>query len=221
MDTEISPALGLAFKAGFIRMCIEAIRLGYDRMLVDSEYKLDWDEDTITNSLITSMRRTGYLRDNGIAVNLQVPIVTADIASGNVSFIAAAKVDFKLSIWPPTLDDELEYFAEAKNLSENDWTKSTGKRVRASKYRKRYITTGIENYLTGRYPEGCLVGYVVNGCVTSVVAGLNNLIQSKGLSPRIGQLAPAQTASWSAHYHSDNIPHTEDFPLIHLLLQLT
>lgn len=189
-------------------------------MLVDSEYHLDWDEDTITNSLITSMRRTGYLRDNGIAVNLQVPIVTADIASGKVPFIAAAKVDFKLSIWPPTADDELEYFAEAKNLSESDWTKPSGAQVRASYYLDRYIKTGIENYLTGRYPEGCLVGYVVNGCVPPVVAGINNLIQSRSLGPRIGQLVPQPSASWSAHYHSDNLPQAEVFSLIHLLLQL-
>lgn len=189
-------------------------------MLADSEYKLDWDEDTITNCLITAMRRTGYLRDNGIAVNLQVPIVTADIASGKIPFVAAAKVDFKLSIWPPTLDDELEYFAEAKNLSENDWVKPSGAQVRASYYLDRYIKTGIENYLTGRYPEGCLVGYIVNGCTSPVVAGLNNLILSKGLNPRIGQLAQAQAASWSAHYHSDNLLQTDVFPIIHLLLQL-
>lgn len=220
MDTGVSLNLATAFKAGFIQHCLEAIRLGYEQMLTDKEYQLHWEEDTLTNCLVTAMRKTGYPRDNGISLNLQVPIVTPAIATGQASFITAPKVDFKLSTWGSPTRDELEYFAEAKNLSQQDWHKPSGAWVRATYYRGRYLDTGIENYLSYRYPEGCLVGYVVNGSTIAVVNSLNHLIQTRSLPPRVGLLIQDASAIWTAHYHSDNCLSNGVMPLTHLLLQL-
>ena len=220
MGTGVSQALAAKFKAGFIQKCVEAIRLGHAQMLMDGLYQTHWEEDIITNCLVTAMRKTGFLRDEGLSVNLQVPIVTPAIAAGLASFITAPKVDFKFAIWPGNAQDELEYFAEAKNLSQRDWQKPSGAWVRTAHYRKRYLKTGIDNYLSGRYPEGCLVGYIVNGTTSAVVMGLNRLIKSSAISPRVGLLLPATGSSWTARYHSNNLPGGNPYPLIHLMLQL-
>lgn len=221
METKVSPTLAAALKSGFIHHCVEAIRIGYEKMVLDKRYALDWDEDNITACLVETMKQTGYLRKHRISVNLQTPIVNTAIAFEGANFLEAPKVDFKLSTWANSVEDEIEFFAEAKNLSERDWIKSGGAHVQAAYYRRRYIDTGIENYLTDRYPEGCLVGYVVNGTISSVVAGLNRLIQSRNLSPRVGQLIAKDPPGWTAHYYSENSPHEDILTLIHLILQLS
>lgn len=218
MNGGISQGVRAGFRASFVKNCVEAIRRGHNKVLVDRRYNIEWDEDNLTLHLVESMKQTGFLRQLRISVNYQTPIVSPEMVYDGANFLAAPRVDFKLSTW--INEDEAEFFAEAKNLSQRNWTKSTGKHVRADYYRTRYLETGIENYLSGRYPEGCLVGYVVNGSTPPVVAGLNRLIKTRRLGPRVGCLMPLPPPAWPAHYHSDNTPDNIQLPLIHLLLQL-
>ena len=218
MGPGVSSQVQAGFQASFVQNCVRAIQLGHDKMLADQLYSFEWDEDNLTLHLVNAMKQTGFLRQLRISINYQTPIVSTQMVFDGADFLTAPRVDFKLSTW--VTEDEAEFFAEAKNLSQRDWTKSTGKQVRASHYRARYLETGIENYLIGRYPEGCLIGYVVNGATTDVVAGLNQLINTRRLQPRVGHLIALPPPTWSARYHSDNLPDNVPLTLIHLLLQL-
>ena len=55
---------------------------------------------------------------------------------------------------------------EAKNLKEKN-----------SGLKKRYIEIGIENFITGKYPRGFLVGYLLEGTVIPTVDGINDLLK--------------------------------------------
>ena len=70
---------------------------------------------------------------------------------------------------------------EAKNLVEHDYTKKGRKRaVKANKVLERYVETGIDHFLTGYYPHGCLLGYVINGTIKGVVNTLNSILVKAG-----------------------------------------
>lgn len=204
--------------AGFRHKCVEAIQLGYNRMIAEKFYQVDWEEDNLTICLVETIKKTSSLAQSHISVNYQTPIYSAAMAYLGASSLQAPRVDFKFSTF--SKQEEYEYFAEAKNLSESDWYKASGSKVSASYYRARYIDTGIENYLVGRYPDGCLVGYIVNGKESNILAGLNGLISSRCASPRIGLLRKDSTVSFPICYTSDNQSSTGPITLRHLLLQL-
>lgn len=205
-------------KASFISHCIEAINTGYDIILANASHKLDWKEDNLTAHLVETIELSGFLTSFQISVNYQSPIVSHAIASEGADFLTAPKVDFKFSNWSGR--NEFKFYAEAKNLSERDWYKASGALVKSSKQRGRYLDTGIENFLSGRYPEGCLVGYVLNGSTAAIVSGLNSLIKKRNLGPRTGIIAFDHTAAWPICYYSDNEKDEQPYRLVHLMLQL-
>ena len=55
---------------------------------------------------------------------------------------------------------------EAKNLKEKD-----------SDLKRRYIDTGINSFVSKRYENGCLLGYVLEGDLDKTVAGVNKLLK--------------------------------------------
>ena len=215
---RVSSKIKNNFYAAFINHCLGAIQAGYDKMRIDSKYKIDWEEDNLTICLVETIKQTPFLGRDQISVNYQTPIYNEAMAFGGANSLRAPRVDFKFSTFSgPT---EVAYYAEAKNLSENDWRKADGASVDASHYRARYIDTGIENYLTERYPKGCLVAYIVNGNVATVVSGLNNLINRRNASPRIGLIQKDVTDHRDCCYISNNQISDVDFSLKHLMLQL-
>jgi len=87
----------------------------------------------------------------------------------------APRIDLQFSNW--TNHVNFEYFVEFKNLSENDWIKSTGAKVKANALIKRYVTTGIKHFASGYYPQnGCLCGYVTQGDTEGIVSKLNAIL---------------------------------------------
>jgi hypothetical protein len=215
---RIRPEVQAALVNAFVNHCVEAIQIGYDMMRSENRYDVDREEDNLTICLVETIKKTPFLGQYRISVNYQSPIYTDAMAFEGANSLRAPRVDFKFSkfIGPK----ERDYYAEAKNLSENNWNKSDGASVKASHYRARYIDTGIENYLSGRYPEGCLLGYVVNGDVVNVVAGINNLIKTRKASPRIGLITKDPTTTMPICYVSDNQTASGPVSLRHLILQL-
>jgi hypothetical protein len=64
-------------------------------------------------------------------------------------------------------------------LAENNWLKSHNSKVNASGLRARYIDTGIANFVSGRYPYGCLAGYILEGSADKILVMINKLLKSK------------------------------------------
>lgn len=218
---KISPKLRTNFQTAFINHCAEAIQIGYDIMYSEKRYETDWEEDNLTICLVQTIKQAQFLGQYRISVNYQPPIYDEAMAFEGANPLRAPRVDFKFSKFFGPM--ERDYYAEAKNLSETDWVKpKAGTTVYASHYRARYIDTGITNYLSGRYPEGCLVGYIVNGTVANVVAGLNTLIDSrnKKLSTGIGRINNDTSTTLTICYSSDNQSVNGPFAIRHLMLQL-
>src|SRR5262249_16950948 len=109
------------------------------------------------------------------------------------------RIDVKYSVWSSNI--EIDYYMEAKNLAENNWKKqSTNTSVNASSLRKRYINTGIGNFSSGRYPNGCILGYVMEGKLSNIVKLLNQILASNQRSEE--KLVNDRTYNVPYHYIS-------------------
>lgn len=217
MNGHIDPKIIAAAKHNFVMLCLDALQRGYDSMVKDAQYDRDWKEDKLTAQLVDKTKSTGFLREKQISVNHQPPIYSQGVIYGEEDPLNAPKVDFKFTKWYSKL--ELDYYAEAKNVSETDWLKKDGSVVNASKYRARYIDTGIENFLTDRYPEGCLLAYVVHGKTENIITGINRLIESRKINPRVGLIKKDSSVPFSVCHASDHVLKSGERTIRHLFLQ--
>ncbi|CAA6802194.1 MAG: Unknown protein [uncultured Sulfurovum sp.] len=139
-----------------------------------NQYDLDWEEEQFNQELVVFMKksrlRTKYKLTIGVERKLfneeQSPIDTNNPKK-------LPRIDINIVSWNFQKDIELEYFFEAKNLSEKNWYKKSGAKVDASSYQRRYIQTGIENFRTGRYYNGSLIGYILEGGIEPIIDKLN------------------------------------------------
>jgi len=76
-----------------------------------------------------------------------------------------SRIDFVFSVF--TSNKKYKYFIEAKNLKEKY----------DSGLKKRYIDTGINNFILEKYKNGSLVGYLVKGDLTRTIIGINKLLK--------------------------------------------
>lgn len=163
-----------SFKIKFEQNCVLLLLESYKKVVSKINFK-ELSENNITAHLV------GILRSDPTRLNLQISIQretyidNAEIYSGLQNADEAVRIDIKYITWSSSL--EYEYFMEAKNLSENNWTKSTNKaQVSAYKQQKRYIETGIQNFISNKYPNGCLIGYIVEGSPDNIVLGINKIL---------------------------------------------
>ena len=75
--------------------------------------------------------------------------------------------------------------------------------MKASAVIKRYVETGIDHYLSGYYPCGCMLGYVLNGTIPGIVASINAKLRNEG---RHGEdLTMVKSSIPWAEYRSNHI----------------
>lgn len=218
MNGQLNGKIIARFRDSFVTDCITGILLGYEKMRLDNQYKAYWKENKLTAHLVAKMNETGFFDDKSIIIIPQAPLYNNDINYGDADPDKAPVIDFKFSrSWSQL---KFDYYAEAKNLSETNWSKPSGASVDAYGSRSYYISDGINRYLTSYYPEGCLIGYVVNGTTSGVVSTINHLITHRGSSPQIGIIERDTSSNSECCYISQNQLQDRVYPLRHLLLQL-
>lgn len=136
---------------------------------------INWVEEDISKEL------TNCLQSNKkrIAWKIRVEPEHRLYKEDNLSANKSPRIDFCFSTWT---DTEWEFFAEAKNLIESDCeTNRIGKNgkisINAHSLYKRYIETGIDNFISGKYPpNGCLIGYILQGKAENIISALNSCL---------------------------------------------
>ncbi len=74
------------------------------------------------------------------------------------------RIDFRLTSFISTY--EYEYFFEAKRLKE-----------KSSDLKRAYINEGMDRYISGKYPIGCMLGYLLEGEIDETIKGINSLLK--------------------------------------------
>lgn len=161
----------------FEENCISLLLDSYNKIPNKNTFK-ELTENNITAQLIGLIKLNPLRTELNISVNREAYNDTEAIYKGLSDADESPRIDMKYTVWNSNI--EFEYFIEAKNVSENNWKKSTVTTpINAKELQKRYISTGIQNFITGRYPHGCLVGYVTEGISNNIVTKINTLLTSE------------------------------------------
>jgi len=165
------------FRKAFENQCVHLFIEGYRKLRANS-YDIAWEEEKFSMEIARSMETCLETLIWKIDIVSEPRLYSEAMTTGGVAPREAPRIDFRLSNWSTV--KKFIYHLEAKNLAENDWQKSTGPHVIASALNGRYIDTGIDNYVNGRYQTGCLIGYVLNGKAPAVVNKINDLLTKRG-----------------------------------------
>lgn len=220
MDGRINPKIQDQLWLKFTAWCHQAVVEGYRNMRRDSRDFKECEEEDISLALYLEMKKLPLLKAKQIWVVGEFRLYSEDIKTGKLKAKNADRIDFHFMQWK--LNEEITYSGEAKNLSHKNWEKLIGTIVNASKYRVRYIETGIEKLLFGAYSvgHGFLIGYVVNGCATDNVAGVNMLLKKRQLPPKIGLIEMRKAiAGYDKCYLSINQRDDREVKLQHIFLE--
>ncbi len=139
---------------------------------------IDWGEENITANIYVLIHDCQMAIDFDIYPESEHPFYDQDILDNKKKAKAASRIDL---LFQNNWDGKrFSFFVEAKNLIEKDVQKKGRKSMTLAKdVLKRYIETGIDHYIGGYYPQGCMLGYVLNGSIEGVVNALNNIFIEK------------------------------------------
>lgn len=168
-------------KAGFEYKCIFILVDGYRLMKAANQYSLDWEEEQFTAQLINFIKSCPSSKNWKVHVNHEIRNYTEEIISGEKLPKQASRIDMQMLSWQS--ENEEVYYIEAKNLCENNWTKSTGSEVSSSYQLNRYVNTGISHFISGHYPKnGGVCGYILKGNSDRIAQKLNVVLKKKSMS---------------------------------------
>lgn len=169
--------------------CLNLIIEAYKAAQISKTITPVFDEEDITEVLNT------FLDDNPQRIDWQIATNTEnrlrnDKAKKSKGFSKkAARIDLRFTTMTSSLD--YRYYMEAKNL-----------KINSSALKRRYIKTGIDNYISTKYNDGFLVGYVLQGDVTKNIDGVNKLLIKDSRGTEIISLRPNKIIGYDQYLSS-------------------
>lgn len=171
LDTEIVNGFQYAFEQN----CLSLFADAYVHINRTLKITTDWEEENISANFFDYIDKSKVAIGLNINISDEYRLYYRKILSGKISAKSAARIDFRLTTNWTQGTKRLEYFVEAKNLIESDcFKKGRTTKLNAKKSQKRYIETGINHFISKKYPQnGCLVGYVLQGDPDKIVQKIN------------------------------------------------
>lgn len=179
------------FKNSFEDICHQLLVQGYQNIRTNGSCDKNWDEENISAHFINNIENLPLAIKHKIDIKREHPIDTNAIINRGSKAKTASRIDiyFFQTTW--TNPKQVKgYSVEAKNISQNNWTKNTNKSVNASTQKTEYITKGIDEFVQGNYPQGCMIAYVVQGNIPIIIKDVNNRIKKQTSYPsKIGVIS--------------------------------
>lgn len=151
------------FKNAFEQKCFRLVIEAYETALGEKVIQLEWDENDISSELHRHIEANPIRRKWKVSTNIE-PHIPKDIPKVKGFSAKFPRIDLRLTSFMSIY--EYEYFFEAKNLKQN-----------SSALKRRYINTGIDNFLSKKYENGSLIGYLLEGKTDETVKGINSLLE--------------------------------------------
>jgi hypothetical protein len=151
------------FRDAFEQKCFQLIIVAYTTSISEKIIQLDWDENDISAELHQHLKESPLRTKWRVSTNVEshIPKYVHKTKGFSSKF---PRIDFRLTSFIST--HEYEYFFEAKNLRQND-----------SALKRRYIDTGINNFVSKKYENGSLIGYLLEGNAKETIIGINSLLE--------------------------------------------
>ncbi|AFD08699.1 hypothetical protein [Solitalea canadensis] len=192
-----------AFRKSFELNCIELISNAYAVAFKEKKYELNWLENDFSELLGNYVNEGRLSLDKGITCKtenklfIQVDNLTKGFAD------KLPRIDFIYTKhWKR---QRFECFMEAKRLKEKD-----------SGLKRAYINDGMDRFVSQKYPLGCMVGYLLEGCSNETVNGINTLLEK---DKRNTETLNLKISKFHKIYYESE--HTEIGTLKHLIFDFT
>jgi hypothetical protein len=144
--------------------CLRLLVLAFQVARSSNSIQLDWNENDITYVLNDYIKKNPLTNEWNIVTNREDSLSDESIPRKKGFANRSSRIDLRfVRITSP---DEYTYYAEAKNLKEND-----------SALKRRYIDTGINSFVGGKYKNGCLLAYILEGDLMKCIEGVNKLLK--------------------------------------------
>lgn len=192
-----------SFKRGFEEKCFQLITESYVSAMETKVIKLNWDENDITSELHEHIKENPLRLKWSIITNVEQHLPKDDIKKEKGFAAKLPRIDLRLVTINSSL--EYEYHMEAKNLKEKD-----------SGLKRRYVDTGINSFVSKKYGNGCLLGYVLEGDLHKTVHGINKLLKKDDREPEFLKLKPY-------HFHDKyyESEHNNDVVIKHFMFDFS
>jgi hypothetical protein len=154
------------FRNAFEQKCFQLIIDAYQTSLVEKVIQLDWNENDISSELHRHIKENPLRLKWKVSTNVEADI-PKDIPKVKGFSDTFPRIDFRFTSFISIY--EYEYFLEAKNLKQSGQEGSALKR--------RYIDTGIDNFVFKKYENGSLIGYLLEGKPNKTISGINSLLE--------------------------------------------
>lgn len=162
--------------AAFERACLMLLTEAFKRMKEEGTFDLSWKETCFSARLIGYMRKIRKENDIALRIEPESYLYQKEICEGSFDPDRAPRIDIKVSGgW---VYEDVYYGMEAKIVVEQNWQTRN-----ANGLCRRYIETGVDNFVNGHYsdkiPRGCIMGYVVQGNAQTIATNINNLLRGR------------------------------------------
>jgi len=151
-------------KQAFEMNCMKLLVSAYHISVREHIYATNWVENDFTFMLDEYIDNSAQRVEWEYNCNIEHHLHNANSKKTKGYANSADRIDMRMTTFEKGI--EYRFYVEAKRLKEND-----------SKLLKRYIDTGINHYITKKYPHGILLGYLVKGDVDATIQKLNNILQ--------------------------------------------
>ncbi len=190
------------FRNAFEERCCRLIIEAYQTSLSEQVIQLDWNENDISSELHRHIKENPLRLKWKVSTNVEadIPIDIPKVKGFSDTF---PRIDFRLTSFLSTY--EYEYFFEAKNIKQND-----------SALKRRYIETGIDNFVSKKYENGSLIGYLLEGKTNETIKGVNSLLEK---DKRNTETLIFKSNKLIKNYYESN--HSDIGTLKHLIFEFT
>ncbi len=219
MDGKLNAKYAADFKNIFRIHCLTLLAEAYQDLKDKLIVTIDWEEENISANIFNYIDRC----TNSIVWNINISdefrIYNDTILKGEKSAKTAPRIDLRLTTNWVEAEVKLLFYVEAKNLVENDYYKSGRQtKIYAKEKHERYINTGIDNFISNRYPYGCILGYVLLGNSNRIVDKINICLDNKSRTDEY--LKPIENPVRNLEYCYQST-HCNGLELNHFLLQFS
>lgn len=163
----LTTSIFLNFQNKFKERCTTLLIEAYNISISKNSISLDFHENDITAILHNYIDENPKRKEWEIFTNIESHQFDKEAFYTKGFAAKFSRIDMRFTqFWQC---EEYKYYIEAKNIKAND-----------SGLKRRYINTGIDNFLTGgKYfnCDGFLVGYILEGTIDNCVEGINKLLE--------------------------------------------
>jgi len=199
----LSKKIVFAFRKGFEDNCYQLLIQAYKKVVFDKIDVSSFMENDISAILNKNIELNPKSIEWRIFSKTENYIFNDDQIIEKGFADKQSRIDFVFSVY--TSDNKYEYFIETKNLKE-----------KSSALKRRYINTGINHFITKKYKNGSLVGYLVKDDLNNTVQGINKLLKKDNRSSEY--LVEKKIQKHNNYYESE---HKEIGILKHLIFDFT